>query len=100
VSSARGYLVVDDGARNALLKGHTSLLPPGVLEIHGEFNANDTIGVRDISGADIARGVTHFSSAELQRIRGRKSSAIAGILGRRCPEEVIHRDNLVLMGEG
>jgi glutamate 5-kinase len=99
VSTSRGFLVVDDGARNALVRKHMSLLPSGILEIHGEFNANDTIAVRDASGKDIARGVTHFSSSDLARIKGKKSSDIGSILSRKSHDEVIHCDNLVLIGE-
>ncbi len=97
VSHARGFVTIDDGARTALIAKHRSLLPSGILEISGEFRANDTITVLDARGQEIARGVTHYSSADLGRIRGRKSSEIAKILGRPSREEVIHKDNLVII---
>jgi len=100
VSHARGSVSVDDGARTALLEKHKSLLPSGILEISGEFRANDTITVRDTEGHEIARGVTHYSSADLGRIRGRKSGEIATILGRPSRDEVIHKDNLVIITGG
>ena len=100
VSHAKGSIAIDDGARTALLTKHKSLLPSGILEISGEFKANDTITVRDAEGHEIARGVTNYSSADLAKIRGRKSSEIEKILGRPSRDEVIHKDNLVTISEG
>jgi glutamate 5-kinase len=90
---------VDDGARTALLQNQKSLLPSGIMEICGDFKANDTISIRDTAGKEIAKGVTWFSSADLGKIKGRKTSEIEKILGRQSPGEVVHRDNLVLIGE-
>jgi glutamate 5-kinase len=100
VSHANGYIVVDDGAKNALLKRQKSLLPSGVLEVHGEFKAHDTISVRDREGTEIAKGVTGFSSMDLGKIKGKKTSELEKILNCKSCDEVIHRDNLVLIGEG
>lgn len=99
VSHAKGYIVVDDGARAALIHRNKSLLPSGITETHGVFAANDTIAVRDAAGCEIARGVTAYSSEELGRIKGKKTTAIEKILGRRSAGEVIHKDNLVVIGE-
>jgi len=99
VSAARGYVVVDDGAKNALMLRNKSLLPSGVTEAHGRFSANDTISVRDLSGVEIARGVTAFSSDDLTAIKGKKTNAIEKILGRASAGEVIHKDDLVVIGE-
>ena len=99
VSHANGYIKVDDGAKNALLKKQKSLLPSGVLEVHGEFKAHDTISVRDMEGTEIAKGVTGFSSMDLGKIKGKKTSEIEKILNCKSCDEVIHRDNLVLIGE-
>jgi glutamate 5-kinase len=99
VSHANGYIVVDDGAKNALLKKQKSLLPSGVLEVQGEFKAHDTISVRDMEGTEIAKGVTGFSSMDLGKIKGKKTSEIEKILNCKSCDEVIHRDNLVLIGE-
>jgi glutamate 5-kinase len=99
VSHTNGYIVVDDGAKNALLKRQKSLLPSGVLEVHGEFKAHDTISVRDREGTEIAKGVTGFSSMDLGKIKGKKTSELEKILNRTSCDEVIHRDNLVLIGE-
>jgi glutamate 5-kinase len=99
VSHANGYIVVDDGAKNALLKRQKSLLPSGILEVHGEFKAHDTISVRDMEGTEIAKGVTGFSSMDIGKIKGKKTSEIEKILNCESCDEVIHRDNLVLIGE-
>jgi glutamate 5-kinase len=99
VSHANGYIVVDDGAKNALLKKQKSLLPSGILEVHGEFKAHDTISVRDMEGTEIAKGVTGFSSTDLGKVKGKKTSELEKILNRKSCDEVIHRDNLVLIGE-
>lgn len=99
VSHSKGYIVVDDGARNALLKKQKSLLPSGILEVHGEFKAHDTISVKDMEGNEIAKGVTGYSSIDLTKIKGKKSTEIEKILSRKSHDEVIHRDNLVLIEE-
>jgi len=99
ISHLKGYVIVDDGATHALLKKNRSLLPSGIIEVHGEFKSNDTISVRNLSNQEIARGVSGYSSHELNRIKGRKTEEIEKILGRKKCDEVIHRDNLVLIGE-
>ncbi len=99
VSHANGYIIVDDGAKNALLKRQKSLLPSGILEVHGEFKAHDTISVRDTRGIEIAKGVTGFSSIDIGKIKGKKTGELEKILNFKSCDEVIHRDNLVLIGE-
>jgi len=97
VSDSHGAVVVDEGARGAVLKGQKSLLPSGIMEVRGQFAVHDTISVLDGSGKEIAKGVTDFSSAELQRIKGRRTEEIPRILSRKG-SEVINRNNLVLTG--
>ena len=99
VSSANGSVLVDDGAKLALLKKNKSLLPSGIVEIHGEFKANETISIIDLNNEVIAKGVTRFSSTDLEKIKGKKTSEVEIILHRKTQDEVIHRDNLVLFGE-
>ena len=99
VSSAKGYVRVDDGAKLALVKKQKSLLPSGIVEVHGEFNPNETISIIDLTDKVIAKGVTSFSSADLAKIKGKKTNEIEKILGRKSCDEVIHRDNMVLIGE-
>jgi glutamate 5-kinase len=99
ISHTAGSIVVDDGAKNALLKQHKSLLPSGIMEVRGEFKAKDIISIADAKGRIIGKGMTRFSAAELGKIKGKKSSEMENILHRNAPAEVIHRDNLVMLGE-
>ncbi len=93
----RGSIKVDDGAREALLSQGRSLLPSGVLGSEGDFELGDSVRVVDTKGREFARGITNYSSKELERIKGAKSSQIESVLGYKYHDEVIHRDNLVLL---
>lgn len=93
----RGAIVVDDGARNALLTNGRSLLAAGVVSVAGGFEAGEAVNIRDASGTDIARGLTNYSSDEVVAIKGLKTAEIAAKLGRKDFDEVIHRDNLVIL---
>ena len=93
---ARDRLVVDNGAGQALRAGG-SLLPVGVTAVEGRFERGDTVRVLDQQGREIARGLVNYSAAELGRICGRHSSEIEKILGFVYGEEVIHRNNMVLL---
>lgn len=90
-----GELYVDDGAAAALGRGK-SLLPAGVTRIVGAFQRGDALIVRNSSGKEIARGLVAYSSADAERLRGRKSSEIEALLGFQGRDELIHRDDLVL----
>ena len=92
-----GELCVDDGAAAALLKGK-SLLPAGITAINGRFERGDALVVRDTRGAELARGLSAYSSDDAERIRGRKSGEIEALLGYRGRDEMIHRDDLVVTG--
>lgn len=92
----KGMLYVDAGCVKALEKG-SSLLAAGVTAVEGEFASGSTLGVYDPSGKEIARGLTNYSSAEMNKIKGVKSTLIEQILGNKPFDEVVHRDNLVLM---
>jgi glutamate 5-kinase len=95
--NAAGEVVIDDGAREALMRRNTSLLPAGVVSVHGSFSAGDAVVLKDGSGAVIARGLTEFSSAELDRVKGMKSSQIAKEMPQIVGREVVHRDRLVIL---
>lgn len=98
-----GTLVVDEGARRALVEQGKSLLPIGVREVEGNFGPGAVVNVRDSAGRILARGQTAYGSDAIRRIRGRKTSEIASVLGAKDYDEVIHRDNLALLvapGEG
>jgi glutamate 5-kinase len=91
-----GAITIDDGALRALLEGR-SLLPAGVTAARGRFDRGDTVSVLAADGVEIARGIIAYSDADAARIMGRKSSEIAALLGFRGRDEMIHRDDLVLL---
>lgn len=96
-SRAKGSLVIDDGAISALVERGKSLLPSGIVRVEGEFDTGDAVYCTDVNGNRIAKGLTNYSSHEIERIRGKKTTHIEEILGYKYSEEVIHRDNLVLL---
>jgi glutamate 5-kinase len=90
-----GTLHVDAGAAKALRSGK-SLLPAGVTRVEGRFDRGDAVVVRDADGAEIARGLSAYSSEDARRACGRRSQDLEAILGYRGRDEMIHRDDLVL----
>ena len=95
-TASTGKIQIDNGASNALQNG-SSLLPVGVTAIFGEFERGDTVAVINTNNNELARGLTNYNSAELSKIAGRQSKDIESILGYYYGEEVIHRDQLVLI---
>ena len=93
-----GEVYVDAGAAQALRSGK-SLLPAGVTRVLGSFERGDALVVRDAEGLEIARGLSAYSSVDMQRLQGRKSAEIETLLGFRGRDEVIHRDDLVITVE-
>jgi glutamate 5-kinase len=91
-----GELYVDDGAAAALAHGK-SLLPAGVTKVTGRFRRGDALIVRDARGTEIARGLSAYSSADAERLRGRQSSEFEAVLGFQGRDEMIHRDDLVIV---
>jgi glutamate 5-kinase len=91
-----GAIAVDAGAMRALLDGK-SLLPVGVIRALGRFDRGDTVSVMGPDGTEIARGIIAYSDTDAARIMGRKSSEIESILGFRGRDEMIHRDDLVIL---
>lgn len=93
-----GGIVVDDGCAKAIRKaGGCSILPAGVFAVQGEFLPGSTVSVIDKDAHELARGLVHYSSAELEQIKGCNSGEIANILGHKNFDEVIHRDDLVIL---
>jgi glutamate 5-kinase len=92
-----GKLYLDEGAVEAISDGGKSLLAAGIIAVEGEFDTQEAVVLCDKSGNEIARGLVNYNSGELQKIRGRRSSEIAAILGYVGAETVVHRDNLVLI---
>lgn len=95
-----GSVIVDEGARRAVQERGKSLLPSGLLDVIGEFEAGDAVALAGPDGVEFARGLSNYSSADLRRLKGRHSAELPGILGGRLYEEAIHRDNLVLLTRG
>ena len=90
----KGEIVIDQGAVKAINNGK-SLLPAGVKKINGNFEKGDHILVKDQNNSECARGLTSFSSIEIEKIKGFHSSKIKNILGYSSREEIIHKDDLV-----
>jgi glutamate 5-kinase len=93
----KGALRVDAGAERALTAGR-SLLPAGVTAVDGPFGRGDAVSVVAADGREIARGLTAYPADEAAQITGRRSSEIQEILGYSAGDEIIHRDDLVLLG--
>jgi glutamate 5-kinase len=93
----RGYYIVDAGARRALESKATSLLAIGILEVVGDFEKGDVVGIRDSSGVEFARGLSNYGSPDANSIRGLRTTEARRLLGSTVYDEVVHRDNLVLI---
>ncbi len=91
-----GRLIVDAGAETALVKG-SSLLPVGIVSVDGDFERGDAITVSNVEGREIACGLAAYSSHDARKISGRRSDEIEGLLGYAGRDEIIHRDDLVLL---
>jgi glutamate 5-kinase len=93
----QGSLELDDGAVRVLRESGRSLLPVGVRGVHGGFQRGDMVSCRDTDGREIARGLVNYSADETRRIMGSASSEIESILGYAGDDELVHRDNLVIV---
>ena len=92
-----GEIEVDGGAADALLNRHVSLLPAGVRGVRGEFHRGDIVYIVDEPGRQIACGIANYAASDIARIRGFRSDGIEAILGYHYGQEVVHRNNLVLI---
>ncbi|HMS06461.1 MAG TPA: glutamate 5-kinase [Burkholderiaceae bacterium] len=93
----RGALVIDEGAVAKLRDAGKSLLPIGMTHVEGTFARGDVVAIRDTAGAEVARGLANYSSAEARLLCRRPSSDINALLGYMAEPEMVHRDNLVLI---
>ncbi|BES69973.1 glutamate 5-kinase [Marinobacter nanhaiticus D15-8W] len=93
----RGQLVLDDGAVRVLCQGGRSLLPVGVRSVTGQFRRGEMVSCADEFGREVARGLVNYDADEARAIAGRSSDRIAEVLGYVSDEEMIHRDNLVIV---
>jgi len=96
-SAPRGSIAVDAGARQALVRGGKSLLPSGVRATWKPFRAGDVVSLLDEEMREFARGLTNYGREDVERIKGLHSDAIAHVLGAKPFDEVVHRDNLVIL---
>jgi len=92
-----GRLVVDAGARRALVEQRKSLLPKGIVSIEGNFGPGETVSVVTADGTELARGLTAYDADDLRKIRGLHSNDIEATLGYKSIDEAIHRDDLVIL---
>ena len=98
--SPKGRIVVDSGAAEALRRDHRSLLPAGVKEVGGEFRRGDIILVVDTRGERVACGIASYGARDVAAIRGLRSDRIREALGYEYGEEVLHRNNMVVLRFG
>ncbi len=89
--------MIDAGATKAITSSGKSLLPSGIKDVKGTFGVGDPITCVDENGKHIARGLTSYSSEDIERIKGSKTSDVERILGYKYSDEVIHRDDLALI---
>ncbi|MFA6609823.1 MAG: glutamate 5-kinase [Candidatus Omnitrophota bacterium] len=96
-SRPKGAIMVDNGAKDALSKNDKSLLPSGILGAEGDFSSGDVIRITDKEGKEFARGLVNYSSSEILKIKGIKTGQIKGVLGYNKDDEVVHKDDLVIL---
>ena len=93
----KGDVIVDDGAKKAIIQKGKSLLPSGVVKIRGIFDRGDLVSCLGPRGKEFARGLVNYSATELEKIKGHRSDQIESTLGYKYSDEVIHRDDLVVL---
>jgi glutamate 5-kinase len=94
-----GALAVDDGAADALRRKGRSLLATGIREVRGDFASGDCVSLLDHAGVEFGRGLVNYPSADVTRLKGQRSTDIARLLGYKVADEIIHRNNFVLLEE-
>jgi glutamate 5-kinase len=92
-----GVLAVDRGAAEALRHKGRSLLPSGIREVRGDFSGGDCVSLVDQDGVEFGRGLVNYPSADVLKLKGRRSGEIPAVLGYKVADEIIHRDNFVLL---
>ena len=97
--SNKGNLKIDEGAVTALQGNKTSLLPAGVLGCQGRFDRGDIVYIKDADGNNIAAGISNYTSTDIRRIQNLNSDRIEEMLGYYYGDEVIHRDNMVMLND-
>jgi glutamate 5-kinase len=95
-AKCKGKITVDEGAAAALMKDK-SLLASGILSVEGKFAVGDTVSIQGPSGKELARGLAYFGAADVSKIKGKRSADIKKLLPDADYEEVVHKDNLVVL---
>ncbi len=93
----RGTLVVDEGAARALVDGKRSLLPAGITSVRGRFRAGDAVSIEKLDGTQLGRGLVRYDARDVRRLLGARSDEIESRLGHHDGDEVVHRDDLVVL---
>lgn len=93
----KGKIIIDQGCEEALITRGSSLLSAGIIAVEAVFDVGATVPIYNTLGREIARGLVNFNSQELELIKGLKSSEVEKLLGHKAYEEVIHRDNMVIL---
>ncbi len=96
----QGRIIVDEGAKRAILQRGKSLLPSGVLSAEGKFSLGDPVALSDGNGQEFAKGLTNYDSSEINKIKGLKTSEVESRLGYKYSDEIVHRDDLVCLSPG
>lgn len=96
--AVQGQIRVDAGAARAICKNGKSLLPGGVTAVEGDFEQGAIVSIIDPAGKEIARGMANYPAAAISRIKGRRTVEIGEILGYKDYDEIVHRDNLIVLG--
>ncbi len=93
---ADGVISIDEGAVRAIISRGKSLLPGGITDVKGKFDKGQVVIITDMQGQELARGVTNYSSEQIKLLKGKRTEAIRKTFGKDSPEEIIHRDNLIV----
>jgi glutamate 5-kinase len=96
-TKAHGSVVVDKGAEDAIVKKGKSLLSSGIVSVKGTFKSGDAVNILGIDGRRAACGLVNYSSEEVEKIKGLKTSQIEAVLKYKTSDEVIHRDNMSIL---
>ncbi len=94
-----GSIAVDKGAADALCNRGRSLLPSGVREVRGDFGSGDCVSLLDPDGVEFGRGLVNYPASDVSKVAGRRSTESPAVLGYKVADEIIHRDNFVLIKE-
>jgi glutamate 5-kinase len=95
----QGRIVVDAGARQALERRKSSLLPAGVVSVSGSFKVGDAVLIVGESGAELGRGLARYAASDVRRLAGGQSEQISERVDNHVGDEIVHRDDIVLTGQ-